>query len=173
MAKKSKKIEKETRRLMEGVADLIKRKGDGYKFKTHSKKKRKLVKKSCPHWTIYKNGKKERPTTIEDKQHPGYWRCKICGARFKIRPEAPEEYDNAVDRVIEQINQIQFWSVKMGGDKEDTEMFLKLRNQLPRFKKVAHQVVKRVNKRDEWEKNRQRSDVLSQFDAYSSFSYND
>ena len=75
MAKKSKKVEKETRRLMEGIADLVKKKGDRYKFKSKNKKVIKKVKRTCVHW-IYRKGK-EVPTVIQDPERPGYWKCTI------------------------------------------------------------------------------------------------
>ena len=68
MAKKSKKVEKETRRLMEGIADIVKRKGDRYKFKSKNKKLIKKVKKTCPHWIMRKG--KECATVIQDPEHP-------------------------------------------------------------------------------------------------------
>ncbi|MCM1439737.1 MAG: hypothetical protein NC131_11150 [Roseburia sp.] len=170
MSKKGKSVEKETRRLMEGVADLVKRKGDGYKFKSKSKKKIKMVKKMCPHWIVRKG--KEVPTVVADPEHPGYWRCAICKTRFRVQPEPLGEYYDVADRFLEQLNQLQFWSVKLGGNKEDTQMFLKLRALVPRYRKVAKQIHKRVNQREAWENNRQRSDLLSQFNMYSGFNYN-
>ena len=40
---KSKKIEKETRRLIESVSDCIKKKGNRYKFKTKNKDRKSVV----------------------------------------------------------------------------------------------------------------------------------
>lgn len=170
MAKKKKRIEKETRRLMDGIADLVKRKGDKYKFKTKSKKKIKQIKRTCPHWTVYKGGE-EGPATSRSEKDPKYWECGICHTRFLVRPEEIGEYKAVAEKMLEQINQVQFWAVKMGGDREDTEMFLKLRQLIPRYEKVARQIIRRVNKRERWEKNRKNSDSLAQFDAYSGFNY--
>lgn len=171
---KSKKVEKETRRLMESISDLIKKKGDGrYKFKSKSKKVIKKVKKSCVHW-IFRKGK-EVPTVMKDPDRPGYWKCKICGASFPIKPLDSDGnrtgYEIETDHMLELVNQMQFWSVKLGGDAEDTKMFIKLKEQLPRFKKVSKQIMKRVNKREEYEKDKRKSDSMSQFDAYSGFNY--
>lgn len=169
MAKKSKKIEKETRRLIEGISDLVKKKGNKYKFKTKNKKVIKKVKRTCFHWEIRKNEEKPALTRCEHK--PGYWECCICHATFPIKPGEDDDYKEAINRTLEYVNQIQFWSVKLGGDKDDTRMFLKLKELLPRFEKVSKQIVKQVNKRNAWEKNRQNTDALSQFDAYASFNY--
>lgn len=175
---KNKKIEKETRRLIEGISDLIKKKGDRYKFKTKSKKDIKKIKRTCPHWVIRKG--KERPATILDSVDNTKWRCAICGQTFPIKPaeirrgqngEVYNEYEEATGRALELINQIQFWSVKLGGDATDTKMFLRLRSDLVRFNKVAKQVVKQVNKRQAMDRNRERSDIMSQFNAYSGFNY--
>lgn len=168
-SKKSKKVEKETRRLMESVTDLVKKKGDRYKFKSKNKKIIKKVKRSCVHWIIRKG--KEVPTVIHDPEHPGNWKCTICGASFPVRPVDMDVYYDSTDKMLQYINQMQFWSVKLGGDAEDTKMFIKLKENLPRFAKVSKQILKRVNQRDAWEKNRERSDVMSQFDAYSGFNY--
>lgn len=169
MAKKSKKVEKETRRLIESVTDLVKKKGDRYKFKSKNKKVIKKVKKSCVHW-IYRKGK-EVPTVIQDPENPGNWKCTICGASFPIKPVIYDEYRSNANKFLEYVNQMQFWAVKLGGDAEDTKMFLELRKDVPRFEKVTKQILKRVNQREAWEKNRQNSDSMSQFDIYSGFNY--
>lgn len=169
MAKKSKKVEKETRRLMEGIADLVKKKGDRYKFKSKNKKLIKKVKKTCPHWTIRKG--KEVPTVVHDPDHPGNWKCTICHASFPIKPATPDDYVASSNQMLEFVNQMQFWSVKLGGDAEDTKMFIRLKESIPRFQKVSKQILKRVNQRETWEKNREKADVMAQFDAYSGFNY--
>ena len=74
--------------------------------------------------------------------------------------------------MLEYINQMQFWAVKLGGDAEDTKMFIRLKENLPRYNKVCKQILKRVNQREAWENNREKSDMLSQFDAYAGFHYN-
>ena len=170
MAKKNKKVEKETRRLMEGISAMIKKKGDGYKFKTKNKKKIKVIKKTCVHWKIDKNGH-EVPAVEQSKTRPGYWKCKICNAEFPIIPVKEEQYDQACDIILEYVNQMQFWSVKLGGDADDTKMFLQLKKTIPRFKKVAHNIRKNVDRREKLENKRDKADTLSQFDAYGSYSY--
>ena len=166
---KSKKVEKETRRLMEGIADLVKKKGDRYKFKSKNKKLVKKVKKTCVHWIIRKG--KEVPTVIQDPEHPGHWRCTICGASFPIKPSTHDEYMETSKHMLEFVNQMQFWSVKLGGDAEDTKMFIRMKEAIPRFEKVSKQILKRVNQRETFEKNRERSDVMQQFDMYNGFNY--
>lgn len=178
MAKKSKKVEKETRRLIEGIGDLVKKKGDRYKFKAKSKKAVKKIKKQCPHWIMRKG--KEQPTTFVDPENGANWKCAICGASFPIRPAKiwtdedgvkHSEYDDVANQQLALVNQIQFWSVKLGGDAEDTKMFLRLKNDLPRFQKVAKQVIKQVNKRQALDRNRENTDIMSQFSSYAGFNY--
>lgn len=169
MAKKSKKVEKETRRLMEGIADLVKKKGDNYKFKSKNKKVVKKVKKRCVHWIIRKG--KEVPTVVHDVENPNNWRCTICSKSFPIKPASQDEYVEVSRHMLELVEQMLFWSVKLGGDAEDTRMFIRLKESIPRFEKVSKQILKRVNQREAWEKNRERSDVMSQFDVYSGFNY--
>lgn len=166
---KSKKVEKETRRLMESVADLVKKKGDRYKFKSKNKKVIKKVRRSCVHWIMRKG--KEVPTVVQDPDRPGNWKCTICGESFPIKPAEQQKYYATTNELIEFVNQMQFWSVKLGGNADDTKMFLRLRENLPRFAKVSKQILKRVNQRETWEKNRERSDAMAQFDAYNGFNY--
>jgi len=169
MAKKSKKVEKETRRLMEGIADLVKRKGDRYKFKSKNKKMVKKVKKTCVHWIMRKG--KEVPTVIPDPEKQGYWKCTICGASFPIKPADLDAYREAADQMLSYVNQMQFWSVKLGGDADDTKMFIRLKQELPRFSKVSKQILKQVNRRDEWERRRERSDSLGMFNDFGAYGY--
>lgn len=166
---KSKKIEKETRKLMEGVSELVKKKGNRYKFKC-KKKKAKKVKERCVHW-IYRKGK-EYPLVTSDGAPKDHWRCTLCGHVFPISPkENPNIYYESIDQTMEYLDQMVFWSVKLGGDKEDTQMFMRLKGDLPRLKKVTKQILKRVDQRQTLEKNRENSDVLAQFDSYAGFNY--
>ena len=169
MAKKSKKVEKETRRLIEAVGDLVKKKGDRYKFKSKKKKDIKKVKQYCVHWIIRKG--KETPTVVVDPERPGYWKCTVCGASFPIKPASLDSYQDCFENALSYINQLQFWGVKLGGDAEDTKMFLRLKKDLPRARKVSKEIVKRINQREAYEKNREKSDSMSQFDAYNGFNY--
>lgn len=173
MSKKSKKIDKEVRRMIESTAALVKRKGDRYKFKSKKKKLIKKVKQSCCHWTIRKG--KEVPTTIRDPEKPGYCKCAICHASFPIRPQILDDgtsmYKETVEKAMELVNQIQFLSVKLGGDVDDTKMFLRLKENLPRFAKVSQQIIKRINKREEFDKRRENGDSMARFDSYSGFGY--
>lgn len=177
---KGKKVEKETRRLIEGISDLVKKKGDRYKFKTKNKKEIKKIIRRCPHWIIRKG--KEQPIVINDPERPENWKCLICNASFPIKPakiipptkDDPgyNTYHAEVAKMLALVNQIQFWGVKLGGDADDTKMFLRLKADLPRFKKVADQIIKQVNKRQALENNRENSNVLDQFNAYAGFNYN-
>lgn len=168
---KSKKIEKETRKLIESISEMVKKKDGRYKFKTKNKKAVKKIKKTCVHWIIRKG--KEVPTVVSDGN--GKWRCALCGATFPIKPldtlNGKSAYEAEAEHMLELVNQIQFWSVKLGGDADDTKMFIKLKELLPRYAKVSAQIIKRVNKREEYENNKHRADVMSQFDSWSGFNY--
>lgn len=168
MAKKC-KIEKETRRVIEGISELVKYKGDRYKFRTKNKKTIKKIRRTCVHWVIRKH--KELPSLVRDTRIPGNWKCSICNVSFPIKPFTRDEYDEIINRTLMTVNQIQFWAVSLGGDAEDTKMFLNLKRDLPRFEKVCHQVLKQVNKRQSLEENRENSDIMSRFDAYAGFNY--
>ena len=163
------KVEKETRKLIEAMSDLVQKKGDRYKFKSKKKKLVKQAKKTCVHWIIRKG--KEVPTVVESPTNPGYWRCKICEAEFPIRPAEANEYHTGIMQTLAYVNQMQFLSVKLGGDAEDTKMFIQLKKMLPRFEKVSKNILKAANKRQQWEDNRKKSDAMSQFDSYSGFNY--
>lgn len=212
--KKSKKIEKETRLLIESISDVLKKKGDRYKFKTGKKKVVRKMKRSCPHWIIRKG--KEDPTlqnitktvlvlddglldketraAIQDLLDSGvitnqstvdtltrlltkgsisvpYWQCRICGAEFPINPGTKEEREAVIQHFTSLINQIQFWSVKLGGDSNDTRLLLKLKELVPMFAKLQRQVIKQVDKREKYEKNKSKSDLNSQFDGYTTYTY--
>lgn len=166
---KSKKIEKETRQLIESVTDCVKKKGDRYKFKSKNKKMVKKVKRSCVHW-VFRKGK-ETPTVMPDPNKPGYWKCTICGASFPIVPDDLKDYQASAQHFLSYVNQMQFWAVKLGGDADDTKMFQKLKENVPKFEKASKQILKRVNQRQQWEKNRENSDAMSQFGMYSAFQY--
>jgi hypothetical protein len=181
MSKKT-KIEKETRRLIESISELIKRKGDKYKFKVKKKKQIREVKKTCVHWVIRKGV--PHPTVVIDKDNdPSNWVCRICGAKFPIRPDIIEEMDDdkkkiTVNRYTEvandflaHVNQLQFWSVMMGGDSSDTKMFTQLRKLLPRYMKVQKNIYKVMNKKAEWEKKKTTTNSLSAFENFSGFDY--
>lgn len=181
MAKKSKNIEKETRRLIESVSDCIKKKGDRYKFKTKNKKTVKKIKKSCVHWA-YRKGK-ETPVVYKDPQRPGYWKCPICKVSFPINPLKPYEdeenpeimhnpYEEKTTELLELVNQVQFYSVKLGGNADDTKLFLNLKRDLPNFIKAAKHIIKHVEKREKFERNRATASSMSQFDIYEGFTYN-
>ena len=177
MAKKSKRVEKETRKLMESIGDLTKKHNGKYRIKGKKKKIIKKMKVTCVHW-IYRKGK-EVPTVIHDPENPNNWKCTICGTSFPVKPiddiktsdGVISGYKDCTDKMISLINQIQFWSVKLGGDKEDTKMFLQLRKMLPRFNSVSKQILKNVRKREALENNPDKHNVMAAFDDYSSYNY--
>lgn len=167
--KKHKKIEKETRKIIEAISDLVKRKNDTYKFKAGKKKQIKEVKKTCVHWIVRKG--KEVPTVMVDPENPENWKCRICGKSFPIKPLTPEDYQDICTQFEAVVNQGFFYSVKMGGDAEDTKVFLTLKKMIPKFNKLIRNEIKALNKRQEYEDRKLNSDNVSQFGNYSSYSY--
>lgn len=166
---KSKKIEKETRRLIESISDLLKRRDNGYyKFKGAKKKTIREMKRNCPHWII--RGGEERPAVEQLRNSPGYWTCKVCGKKFPVKPFTAEQYDQACESFLGIVNQLFFLSVKMGGDSSDTKVFLKLKELVPRLNKIARNEIKQFNKREEFERRRHEEDD-STFMNYTSYSY--
>lgn len=167
--KKNKKIEKETRKVIEAISDLVKKKKGSYKFKAGKRKQIKNIKKTCMHWII--RGGNERPSVSMDPENPGNFKCEICGKSFPIRPLTFEEYDVIVDQFEAIVNQAAFFSVRLGGSAEDTKMLLSLKKITPRFKKIVKNEMKVVNKRQEYEERKSNSDSTSQFGNYASYSY--
>jgi hypothetical protein len=175
MAKKSKKIEKETRRLIESISDLVSKNKDGsrYKFKGAKKKTIRAVKRSCVHWIIRKG--KEYPAVEEI--HEGYWTCKICGREFVISPLKDDEdkldldqYRQACRGFVSLVDHVSFYLVKMGGDASDTKVIVKLKELVPKFEKIAVSGMKQLNKRHEME-SRRTDDGGSAFSNYASMGY--
>lgn len=169
MGKKKSKMEKEVRRLVEATTDMTRKKNGTYRFKGKNKKRVKKIKKKCVHWIIRKG--KEVPTTIQDPAIPGNWKCTLCGHSFPIKPLSMNEYQSTTRQVLSYVDQMLFWSVKLGGDMDDTKMFLSLKENLPRFEKVTRTITKRLNKIDSFEKNRSKSNALDQFNNFSAFNY--
>ena len=174
MAKKRMKVEKETRRLIEGISDLIKRKREQFKFKTKKKKVIKRVKLTCVHWTLYKG--KEHPAVKSDINDPSKWRCGICGKSFPKNPSSndpakKDEYRTTANKLLEFVNQSQFFAVFMGGDKDDTKLFLQLKSAIPRYIKVHRRIMKQLEKH-KLDNNKSKSNVMNQFDSWDTgYSY--
>lgn len=169
MAKRSKKIEKETRRLIESISDLVRKKDNQYKFRGTKKKEVRQIKRTCVHWIIRKG--KEYPAVEERPESPGFWTCKICGKNFRIKPFTPEEYHQINETYLSVVNQCFFYSVKMGGDASDTKVMVRLKELVPKFDKISRVMMKQLNKRQEYEDRRRQSDQGSQFGSFSSFNY--
>lgn len=165
----TKRVEKETRRLIESVSETVKKKGNSYKFKSKNKKVVKKIKKTCVHWVYHK--KKEVPALDQHPTKTNWWKCSICGAEFPIIPLNPEDYKEPVDYTLALVNQIQFYAVMLGGDADDTRMFLRLKKDLPDFEKVARRVAKKINQKEKFERNRANGTSMSQFDMYAGFGY--
>lgn len=169
MAKKV-KIEKETRKLMEAMGDLIKKSSGGkYKFKSKSKKTLKSVKKNCIHWIVRKGN--VDPTVNQNPDNGEEWRCKICSRTFPIKPLTREQYSETITETGKIIDQLLFYSVKLGGDADDTKLMLDVRKKLPEIQKIAKAISKAISKRDQMEANRKNTDATAQFSAYSGYNY--
>jgi hypothetical protein len=188
MAKKT-KIEKETRRLIESISELIKRKGNRYKFKVKKKKQVRAIKRTCVHWIMRKG--RPYPALVQSDEHPGKWKCSICGAVFPIKPAREKKkdsdgnilkdsqgnpitinhYEDVANEFLSHINQLQFWSVMMGGDSEDTKMFVQLRKLIPRYMKVQNNISKAMDRKNELENRKRDSETNSAFNNFSNFSY--
>jgi hypothetical protein len=168
MSKKN-QIEKETRRLIEGISDLVKKKGEVYKFRTKKKKQIRRIKRTCVHWTIRKG--KPIPCLTKDSSNDTNWRCSICNAVFPISPMDEDDFNKVSSQMLGHVNQAQMIGVKMGGDAEDTKLFLRLRGDLPRFQKIRNRIVKRATKIQHLEEQKNNSDSLSQFDSFSGYTY--
>ena len=60
----------------------------------------------------------------------------------------------------------------MGGDKEDSALFIKLKKLIPDFEKTAAAVLKAIAKKKDYEENKARTEDLSNFGQYyNDFSY--
>ena len=151
------------------MTDLLKKRRDGYGFRKGNKRAVKKAKKLCVHWM----SKKGRPVPMvhTDEHNPANWKC-ICGASFPIKPLSQDEYRRAADEFLSHVNQIAFWSVMMGGDKDDVKIISRLKQIIPEFKKIEKGVVKAMNKRHEFEERKKNTDAMGQFDSYSGFNYN-
>jgi hypothetical protein len=149
MSKKKKgnshKIEKGTRKIIEGISDLIK-KTDSGEFKLKCKKKdAKKILRTCAHWRINKN--KTLPAVVPCKDDASKWQCRICGKRFPINTYSPEEAKERCEEFLEIVNQCFFYSVKMGGDESDTKTFETLKRMVPRFIKIYNNSMKQLRKK--------------------------
>ena len=149
MAKKNKKIDKETRKLIEAVSDMCKRNDDG-SIKIKGKKKEvKKIRQCCPHWIIRKG--KEYSTVTENPERNGELKCRICGTTFPMKPLDDNEYDQICKDFLQIVNQAFFYSVKMGGDSSDTKVFETCKRMIPRFNKIVKNEMKTLRKREIYE----------------------
>ena len=147
--KKRIKMEKETKRLVEGISHLVKKSTDGnrFKFKKHSKRDLKKLKKICPHWII-RNGEEHSALRIDRRDPPNVRRCGICGARFQIYPKTKNQYQHDFDIVLSDINQIEYYLVKLGGSAPDIKLITRLKEDIPRMLKVTQNIARITEKRN-------------------------
>ena len=174
MSKKNnkKKLDKTTRHVLEAFSDVIRQTENGefrLKGKGHSKKQIKKLRRSCMHWRISKN--KIVPMVERSPENPDYWRCKGCGEEFPICPLPEDEYDKIVDNFLAIVNQMCIFSVRMGGDSEDTKLLIEFKHMIPKFEKVAENILKQLNKRERMEHQSESYGRETPFDDYNSFGY--
>jgi len=167
--KKSKRIDKKTRDLIDSISDLIRRKNkdNEYRFKGVKKKQLKSIKQTCPHWIARKGRYDPAVYTIDND----FFACRICGKKFPINPLTKDEYETASEAFLAMVNQVFLYSVQLGGDSADSETLIKLKRLVPRFAKIANNVAKALDKRKEEEKRKSQAQSNSQFSNYSSYSY--
>jgi hypothetical protein len=165
--RKKVKIEKETRRVLEGIAELIKKKGETYKFKTKKKKEVKRIKRTCVHWTRFKG--KYIPTLFNPGDNQNIWECRICGHRFPVVPDA-EKGEKAAWDFLGIVDQAQFLAVGHGGNSDDTKLFMQLKQGIPRFIKAQKSLIKFVTKRKRFE-DRFQDEGINPLEMYG-FKYN-
>jgi hypothetical protein len=170
--KKRSKMDKKTRDLIEKVSELVKRKDNKYRLKGKKKVVRN-VKQSCPHWIFRK--RKDVPTVREDRDRPGYWQCLICKRSFPIDPYLIPGKDNDVDEIkaicnqmLELVDHASFYGARMGGDGEDTTMFVQMKRMIPRFEKSARSITKLLDKRKDFQENKNNSSA----NPFRSWGYN-
>ena len=166
--KKTNRIEKETRKLIETTSDLIRERPDGsFKIKGRKKKEVKNIKLLCPHWIIKK--RKERATVI-DADEPGVFQCRLCNAKFWRNPLDNKNIDDICDYASALVHQIGFYMILTGCDTEDAQIITKLKRTLPRFRKMAKNVSRQITRRNDIHKNRGRD--TDNFTGHSLFKYN-
>lgn len=166
---KLKKVEKGTRELIDSISEIIKIKDGAPKLKGKGKKI-KAIKKSCVHWMAKKGDL--IPTVETYSEDASKWVCKICGAVFPKAPIPQEDTEDCINKVLELVNQSQFWSVKMGGNKDDVAMFIRLKKLLPDYLKTNKSMMKAIQKRAEYESNKDNSDAVNNIlGSYGDFSY--
>lgn len=174
MSKKGdkKKLDKTTRHVLEAFSDVIKQDDNGefkLKAKGRSKKQLKKLKRSCMHWRIVKN--KIVPMVEESAEHPGYWHCKGCGEYFPIRPLTDNEYSDLIEKFLSIVNQMCIFSVRMGGDSDDTKMLIEFKHMIPKFEKVAENILAQLNKREQMQSQSESYGRETPFDDYNTFGY--
>lgn len=171
MGKKNKlaKIDKGTRELIQSYSEIIKIKKGDPKLKGKGKKI-KAIKRSCVHWMAHKGDL--IPTVETCPEDETKWVCKICGAVFPKAPIPQEDVYDCIKKVLGLVNQSQFWSVKMGGDKDDMATFIRLKRLLSEYSKINENIQKAVQKRAIYESNRDNSDAVNNvLGYYGDFSY--
>lgn len=172
MAKKNKaRIDKNTRKIIENISDLIsKRKnGDGFKIKAKGKQV-KQIKRTCAHWMFRKG--KLLPAVAVSNEIKGELKCLICGKTFPENSLTPEEANDMCRAFLQMVDQAFFFSVKMGGDASDAKIFETLKRVVPRFNKIYNNEMKHLNKFIKQEQQRKENlDGLNQFDAYGSLRF--
>lgn len=173
MAKKKSKIDKETRRFIEKVSDLIKKRRDDKYVLKGRKKEIREIKKTCLHWEIRKRNK-DIPAVRPHPTKEGYWECRICREVFPVGPldpgdeeqGIPHEVDLICDKFLGMVNHIVLLAVRMGGDSDDIAKFIKVKRLVPDVAKMSKNICKKLNKRQKYEDNRRNNSAGGRFDSW-------
>lgn len=117
----------------------------------------KILREQCAHWSTRKNNKLS-PSVSKDDNEQNNWRCNFCGASFPIRPVDLEKRIQTYNDFLEQLNQLQFYSVKLGDDiGQHKELFSTLKKFLPQYLELQGAVINAVNKRMLYQEKLERS----------------
>lgn len=175
--KKNKKIDKETLRLIESVTDMVKKKKDEsgneiYKFQKGIKRKQiKQIKRSCPHWILNKK-QSLTPLVEQDPTNPSYWVCKLCGHPIPKAFLTPEQYKQASDNYLALIDQAMVYLIKLGGDSDDAKILLKLKENVPKARKILMNMAELDEKiRREKKATEEKSSQFGSYQAYNQINY--
>ena len=169
--KNAKKVERETRRLIESISELGKYKNNDFKFNKKVKKKTvNAAKRNCLHY-YSKNGR-IIPTMTQAGSAPGFRKCRICGAQFKITPPSEENIDIMNATFLSEVDRVAFSAVACGGNKDDLKVCLAIKAALYKFNKIDRNVSKIMRKRSEFQTKREKSPIDDNFHSYAGYDYN-
>ena len=171
----ARRVERETRKLIKTVTSLIKKvsANNEFKFKKkESKKYVKRVKRLCPHWYLNKRGD-ETPALHPSKGEPEYHECGICNALIRKRLYDMEEVDEGIGEFLKIINQMEFFAIALGSDRDTISRCTQLKELIPGFRQDCKLVVKHVKDKNKVssDKNKEEMSLNDTFRMYRSIRY--